>query len=159
MKNSFGLREEYFDRSEKYFGLSEKKIFWSEWKVFWFEWKKYFGLSEKPAGHGPDVVESATLNEDEDLKVLRPQLMSAPLKAHVPEIDDIFLGESGEKKYNENYFSIELFPIPAGAWMVTTEGTLTMFNMFVNSFQWQSCFDRTWVQPWGASRNAGKAPR
>ena len=97
--------------------------------------KKIFCLCEKPAGHGPDVVESATLNEDEDLKVLRPQLMSAPLKAHVPDIDDIFLGESGEKNYNENYFSIELFPIPAGAWMVTTEGTLTMFNMFVNSFQ------------------------
>ena len=41
---------------------------------------------KKPAGHRPDVVESATFDEDEDLKVLRPQLMSAPLKAHVPDI-------------------------------------------------------------------------
>ena len=27
------------------------------------------------------------------------------------------------------YFSIELFPIPAGAWMVTTEGTLNMCSI------------------------------
>ena len=30
----------------------------------------YFGTSEKPAGHWPDVVQRATLNEDQDLKVL-----------------------------------------------------------------------------------------
>ena len=55
------------------------------------------GLSEKPASHGPNVVEGATLNENEDLKVLRPQLMRAPLEAHVPDIDDIFAGQAGEK--------------------------------------------------------------
>ena len=38
-----------------------------------------------PAGHGTDVVESAALDENQDLKVLRPQLVGAPLEAHVPD--------------------------------------------------------------------------
>ena len=43
-----------------------------------------------PAGHGTDVVESAALDENQDLKVLRPQLVGAPLETHVPDKAQVF---------------------------------------------------------------------
>ena len=38
---------------------------------------------EVPAGHGAQVVQGATLDEDEDVEVAGPELALAPLQAHV----------------------------------------------------------------------------
>ena len=38
---------------------------------------------EVPAGHGAQVVEGATLDEDQDVEVAGPELALAPLQAHV----------------------------------------------------------------------------
>ena len=51
-----------------------------------------------PAGHGTDVVESAALDENQDLKVLRPQLVGAPLETHVPDKDQVLEETDSEEK-------------------------------------------------------------
>ena len=51
-----------------------------------------------PAGHGTDVVESAALDENQDLKVLRPQLVGAPLEAHVPGMAQVLEETDSEEK-------------------------------------------------------------
>ena len=40
-------------------------------------------LEEVSAAHGAKVVEGPTLDEDQDVEVLRPELALAPLQAHV----------------------------------------------------------------------------
>ena len=52
----------------------------------------------RPAGHGTDVVEGAALDENQDLKVLRPQLVGAPLEAHVPDKPQVLEETDAEGK-------------------------------------------------------------
>ena len=69
-------------------------------QIIWVECVEHYNkfwiiliwVEKKPACHWPDVVECPTLNEDQDLKVLGPEFMRAPLKAHVPDIWNVSFG-------------------------------------------------------------------